>query len=71
MSLTLLEEDELVNSEDCFSSADRVSLDVSPAMRDRPRPGLGETAMNSAEPDTLFFFGRQELQFKLIKDEWL
>lgn len=53
MSWTLMEEDELVDSEGCFSSADRTALDVSPpVMRDRLRPGLGEEAMNSAGPDT-------------------
>ncbi len=53
MSWTLSEEDELVNWEGCFSSADRTALDVSPpVMRDRLRPGLGEEAMNSAVSDT-------------------
>lgn len=63
MSWTWLEEDELrwcgrvVSSEGCFSSAERVSLDVSPVMSDRLQPVLGEAATNSAGPDSFFFFG--------------
>lgn len=73
MSWILSEEGELVNSEGCFSSADRTALDVSPVMSYRLRPGLGEAAMNSAEPDTLFFDRQSfELQFRLIKAKlWL
>lgn len=69
MSWTLLEEDEFVNSESYFSSADRTALVVSPVMRDRLRPGLGEATMNSAGPDTLFFFDRQSFQLQSDKSQ--
>lgn len=54
----------VVNFEGCFSSVERIFLDVSPMMKDRLRPGLVETVMNSAGRDTLLFSSRSS--FKII-----
>jgi len=42
------DEHRVVDSEGCSPSADRISLDVSPVMTGRLRPGLDEATMNSA-----------------------
>jgi len=49
------DEHRVVDSEGCSPSADRISLDVSPVMTGRLRPGLDEATMNSAGRDALLF----------------
>lgn len=49
-----MEEDEPLNDSVVKSSAWRISLDVSPVMRETGRSGLGEKATNNVEPDAFF-----------------